>query len=274
MDKAKRKRLETKGWKTGTAEEFLDDISTPATDLSVVQLIEEARNDLRDIADHGALLWAGTITRLVNALGQQATERQKAEAEHDDLQSVSELCSAEIAKRQELDCRVFALEARLNEVEQINAAVTDDWLALCGLRERFIEAQRLLIITADYDVNDIACWCYIRTTNGKQRAIEDHDVQCRQARSIAYIDPPPENVKYQGSWAWALEQMKAGKRVTNDDTDGYYCLDYYEASAGAERHLSLYSMDGTLANCELLIGPEDFESTSWRLIEDTPTGEE
>jgi len=69
----------------------------------------------------------------------------------------------------------------LTELRQMNAVLKYDWLALCGLRESYLIARGILeqIAKNDYDA---------ATSRGTAR---------EALRSM--IEPPPENVRYQGS---------------------------------------------------------------------------
>jgi hypothetical protein len=67
-----------------------------------------------------------------------------------------------------------------------------------------------------------------------------------------------------GTWLWALEQMKAGKRVTNSETHGYYSFE----QDGAGEFLRLSSPQGEGCPIGLLLAPEDFDVRDWQLAEE------
>ena len=65
----------------------------------------------------------------------------------------------------------------------------------------------------------------------------------------------------EGSWAWALERMKEGKRVQHPGMDGIECW-HIGKWRGFER-VFLDDMDGMVS-----VEPEDMERTDWRIVED------
>lgn len=76
-----------------------------------------------------------------------------------------------------------------------------------------------------------------------------------------FSEPAP----VEGTWAWALEQMKAGQRVTNGNTNGYYEFTDAIATAGGERFLTLYNPAGISCSQGTLLMPDDFDATDWRI---------
>lgn len=202
----------------------------PAPDPSVVQLIEEARS----IPDNDAypVETYQLMNLLADALEQQVAARKEAE---DRLRVLSVRIGTPIQQLRD----VADVDRENEQLQRMNAVLKYDWLALCGLRDSYINATDTL------------------------RRIARFDPDAREALK-SMIDPPPENVKYQGSWPWALSQMKAGRIVARG---GY---EICEQSPGGGYYLAEIPGYGGAFWTPI---SEDFEAIDWQLIDSTPTGE-
>ena len=241
-------------------------VSTP--DPFIVQLIEEARRVSREIKAKGldkswpasAFVWK-QLLGLANALEQQVAARGEAETALTEANArCNRICrnvhrlltfhgapkagSAEARKAypeniaylsydKRLALLMDGLKERIVKVEQMNAVLKYGWLALCGLRESYIIALKTLE----------------QIVNGR---IDANQREMAKAALASMIDPPPENVKYQGTFAWALAQRNAGHSVNRKgDKLAYLWADGFGAALAAE----------------------DYKATDWQLAKDTPTGE-
>lgn len=165
----------------------------------------------------------------------------------------------------------------LEEVEQMNAVLKYDWLALCGLRESYITALTAIskwikpIDNGRCGVCRIAFRSY--DLRGNPQPCESPTCLSRLLDNAlaSMIDPPPENVKYQGSWLWALSQMKAGKRVRRTVWPLTSWLAHAPYVMFGGHLIELTNEMQRHGNWGALV--EDFEATDWQLTDSAPTGE-